>query len=155
MPDAKRDAASVVVHKKTLCRACRICELICSATHDGACGAHLSRIHIVSDDFGFSFPATICAQCKSAECHGACPRADRALCIDRDTGTRYIDESECDGCGSCAEACPLPRSPIWSKRAGEAAVFFKCDLCRDIEGGPQCVEMCPWDALVHKQRKAR
>ena len=149
----RMDAASVVVHKKTLCRGCRICELVCSATHEGACGAHLSRIHIEAEDFAFAFPAVICSQCKSAECHSACPHPDLALCIDPETGTRYIDESECDGCGACAEACPLPRSPIWRKPGERGEVFFKCDLCRGIEGGPQCVEMCPWDALTHKQRR--
>jgi anaerobic carbon-monoxide dehydrogenase iron sulfur subunit len=148
-----RTASSVVVHKKTLCRGCRICELVCSATHDGACSAYLSRIHIEADDFAFAFPAVICTQCATAQCFEACPHPDRALCIDPDTGTRYIDERECDGCGACATACPLPRPPIWMKTAGDAAVSFKCDLCRGIDGGPQCVEMCPWDALVHRQRR--
>ena len=147
-----RTASSVVVHKKTLCRGCRICELVCSATHDGACSAQLSRIHIEADDFAFAFPAVICNQCKTAQCYEACPRRDRALCIDEHTGTRYIDERECDGCGDCAAACPLPRSPIWKKTAGDAVVYYKCDLCRSIDGGPQCVEICPWNALVHRQR---
>ncbi len=148
-----RNASSVVVHKKTLCRGCRICELVCSAVHDGACSAHLSRIHIEADDFAFAFPAVICTQCATAQCYEACPYPDLALCIDPETGTRYIDERECDGCGACAEACPLPRSPIWRKTKGTAEVSFKCDLCRGIDGGPQCVEMCPWDALVHRQRR--
>ena len=151
----QRNASSVVVHKKTLCRGCRICELVCSATHDGACSAHLSRIHIEAEDFAFAFPAASCNQCRSAECYAACPYPDRARCIDPETGTRYIDESECDGCGACAEACPLPRPPIWCKPGEHGEVCFKCDLCRGIEGGPQCVELCPWDALVHKQRRAR
>ena len=150
----QRTASAAVVHKKTLCRGCRICELVCSATHDGACSAHLSRIHVEADDFAFAFPAVICNQCKSAECYAACPHPDLALRIDAENGTRYIDERECDGCGACAEACPLPRSPIWSKPGGDGEVCFKCDLCRTIEGGPQCVEMCPWDALVLKQRSA-
>jgi carbon-monoxide dehydrogenase iron sulfur subunit len=153
MPVAHIPASSVVLHKKALCRGCRICELVCSATHDGVCGAHLSRIHIEADDFAFSFPAVICRQCKTAACYQACPYPDKALCIDETTGARYIDEAECDGCGDCATACPLPRSPIWKKPEGAGAVSFKCDLCRQIEGGPQCVEMCPWSALVVKQRR--
>jgi carbon-monoxide dehydrogenase iron sulfur subunit len=148
-----RNASSVVVHKKTLCRGCRICELVCSATHDGACSAHLSRIHIEADDFAFAFPAVICTQCATAQCYEACPHPDRALCIDPDTGTRYIDARHCDGCGACAEACPLPHSPIWTKTSGDAEVSFKCDLCRGLDGGPQCVEMCPWGALLHRQRR--
>jgi len=145
--------ASVVVHRKTLCRGCRICELVCSATHEGACSASLSRIHIDADDFAFSFPAVICRQCKTAECYQACPYPGKALCIDLESGARYIDESKCDGCGACAQACPLPQPPIWRKTVDGRTVWYKCDLCRGIEEGPQCVLMCPWDALEFKERR--
>ncbi len=145
--------SSAVLHKKTLCRGCRICELVCSATHDGVCSAQLSRIHIDADDFAFAFPAVICTQCASAECYRACPYPDEALCIDPDTGARYIDESHCDGCGACADACPLPQSPIWPKASDGQNVWFKCDLCRGAGDGPQCVLMCPWEALVYRERK--
>lgn len=153
-PAATVRPASSVRHKKTLCRGCRICELVCSATHEGVCGAYLARIHIDADDFAFDFPAVICRQCRSAECYHACPLADRALCIDQDSGARYIDAAECDGCGACAPACPLPSPPIWEKSADDRSVYFKCDLCRGIEGGPQCVAMCPWDALEFVERAA-
>jgi len=153
MPVTNIPASSVVLHKQTLCRGCRICELVCSATHDGACSAQLSRIHIAADDFAFAFPAVICRQCKTAECHAACPYPDRALCIDPDTGARYIDERECDGCGACADACPQRRTPIWEKTGSDPKVCIKCDLCRGIDGGPQCVLMCPWDALTYRERR--
>jgi carbon-monoxide dehydrogenase iron sulfur subunit len=153
-PAATARSASFVRHRKTLCRGCRICELVCSATHEGACSARLSRIHIDADDFAFDFPAVVCLQCKSAECYHACPLRDRALCIDPQTGTRYIDAAECDGCGACAPACPLPSSPIWEKTADGRSVYYKCDLCRDVEGGPQCVAMCPWDAIEYVDRVA-
>ena len=129
--------------------------MVCSAIHDGACGSQLSRIHIEADDFDFAFPAVICRQCSSAACYHACPYPDMALCIDAESGVRYIDEAHCDGCGECAEACPLPASPIWSKLVDGAPVCFKCDLCRNVDGGPQCVPMCPWDALVLVERKPR
>jgi anaerobic carbon-monoxide dehydrogenase iron sulfur subunit len=148
--------ANVVRHKRDLCRGCRICELACSATHDGVCSSYLSRIHIDADDFTFDYPAVLCTQCLSAECYHACPLADTALRIDPDTGARYIDETACDGCGDCAGACPLPSSPIWSKSTGDGrTVSFKCDLCRGIEGGPQCVAMCTWGALTYVERAAR
>jgi anaerobic carbon-monoxide dehydrogenase iron sulfur subunit len=152
-PAATVRAASSVRQKKTLCRGCRICELVCSATHEGVCSAQLSRIHIAADDFAFAFPAVICRQCRTAECYHACPHPDRALCIDAATGARYIDETECDGCGECAAACPLPVSPIWEKPGPSGSVYFKCDLCRDQADGPECVPLCPWGALVYVERK--
>ena len=146
--------AGVVRHKKGLCRGCRICELVCSAVHDGVCSAALSRIHIGADDFTFSYPAVICAQCQTAACYHACPRRDEALCIDAETGARYIDETNCDGCGDCADACPLPDAPIWKRSDPGPTTCFKCDLCRNIDGGPQCVQMCPWGALVYREAKS-
>jgi anaerobic carbon-monoxide dehydrogenase iron sulfur subunit len=152
MPGADIPTSSVVLHKKTLCRGCRICELVCSATHDGVCSASQSRIQIDADDFAFTFPAVICRQCATAQCYHACPHPDEALCIDAATGARYIDESRCDGCGACADACPLPQSPIWQKAGDGDGVWFKCDLCRELEEGPQCVQLCPWDALRLRER---
>jgi anaerobic carbon-monoxide dehydrogenase iron sulfur subunit len=154
MPQPDVPRSSVVLHKQTLCRGCRICELVCSATHDGVCSAWHSRIHIDADDFAFEFPAVICHQCKTAECYHACPYPDEALCIDPVSGARYIDETKCDGCGACAAACPLAQSPIWEQAGPEHSVWFKCDLCRELEEGPQCVLLCPWDALRYRGRKA-
>jgi carbon-monoxide dehydrogenase iron sulfur subunit len=143
--------AGVVRHKKELCRGCRICELVCSAVHDGVCSAHLSRIHINADDFTFSYPAVVCTQCREAACYHACPHTDEALCIDAETGARYIDESACDGCGECAAACPLPVAPIWRRDESDPTTYFKCDLCRGVEEGPQCVRLCPWGALTYRE----
>lgn len=153
MPLSAVPKSSAVLHKKTLCRACRLCELVCSATHDGVCSAQLSRIHIDADDFAFEFPAVLCTQCASADCYNACPYPDEALRIDPETGARYIVESRCDGCGACADACRLAQTPIWQKPRDAGSVSYKCDLCRDIEEGPQCVLVCPWGALVYRQRK--
>jgi Fe-S-cluster-containing hydrogenase component 2 len=65
--------------------------------------------------------------------------------VDGTTGSTYIDESECTGCGLCVDACPFdpPRIRINTGKN----VAFKCDLCRGREGGPICVEYCPFQAL--------
>lgn len=145
--------SGMIVHNPNLCRGCKICELACSAYHEGQCSPYLSRIHIVAEDLDLNFPARVCAQCNSPSCYFACPLKDEALCIDSDTGTRYVNENECIGCGECAKACPLPNPPIWQKGATGNGAFFKCDLCRGRKGGPICVEMCSRKALTSVARE--
>jgi carbon-monoxide dehydrogenase iron sulfur subunit len=70
---------------------------------------------------------------------------DKAIRIDRTTGTTYIDEVECTGCGICVDACPF--DPPRIKINAEKNVAFKCDLCKGRESGPICVEYCPFQAL--------
>ena len=139
-----------IVHEPNLCRGCGICELACSAYHEGECSSYLSRIHITPEDLDLNFPAVVCTQCNSPGCYFACPLKDEALCVDSETGARYINEDECTGCGECAEACPLPVSPIWQTSNG---IYFKCDLCRGRKDGPICVEMCSRKALTFEARR--
>ncbi len=144
--DVKKSGA--IEHNPGLCRGCKICEVACSAYHEGVCSSYLSRIHIVSEDLDLNFPAQICHQCDYPSCYFACPLRDKALCIDNATGIRYINEDKCTGCGICEKACPFPDKPIWEKKVGEQVKFFKCDLCKDRDGGPLCVEVCPRNALT-------
>ena len=140
--------SAVIKHDPNLCRGCGICEIACSSYHEGICSLYLSRIHIVSEDLDLNFPAHVCVQCKHPSCYFACPLKDQALCIDDQTGARYINEDECIGCGECAEACPLPTPTIWEKSMRGKVTFFKCDLCKGRKEGPICVEMCPRRALT-------
>ncbi|MGQ9781244.1 MAG: 4Fe-4S dicluster domain-containing protein [Nitrososphaeria archaeon] len=82
-----------------------------------------------------------CRQCDYPECYWACPKRDRALCIDEVTGARYINAGECVGCKSCIGACPLTPPRISFDPLKK--VSLKCDLCKDRLGGPACVEVCP------------
>jgi Fe-S-cluster-containing hydrogenase component 2 len=65
--------------------------------------------------------------------------------IDQTTGTAYVEENECTGCGMCVNACPF--DPPRIKINEEKNVAFKCNLCKGREGGPICVEYCPFQAL--------
>lgn len=141
-----------VIHHAELCRSCGICELGCSAYHDGVCSSYLSRIHLAPHDLDLEFPAVVCSQCSSPSCYHACPLKDEALCIDEKTGARYINEDACTGCEECADACPLPEKPIWQRKAGNGT-FFKCDLCKSRKEGPLCIEMCPRKALTFVKRE--
>ena len=137
-----------IVHNPDLCRGCKVCEVACSAYHDGICGSWLSRIHVVPDDLALEFPAHICHQCRYPSCYYACPKKDRSMCIDSETGARYINEDECLRCGKCAEACPFTPSLVWRRVEGTKKIYYTCDLCRGRENGPICVEVCPRNALT-------
>ena len=135
------------------CTGCCSCMLACSLVHEGRSGLFLSRIQILNDAFR-SFPTdveiAVCQQCDSPECYLVCPFKDQALCIDRKTGVRYINEEQCVGCQLCAEACRFSPSRISFDPNRNIAI--KCDLCQntpywDSRGKQACVEICPVNAI--------
>lgn len=135
------------------CTGCCSCMLACSLAHEGKSSLSLSRIQILDDAFG-SFPTDIeiavCHQCETPECYLACPLQDEALCIDEQTGVRYINEDECTGCGDCMEACTFNPSRI--SFDSDRNIAIKCDLCQntpywDSQGKQACVEVCPVKAI--------
>jgi len=135
------------------CAACSRCVMACSAIHTGAIALQTSGIKWIDSQEFYGFEPRMplfCQQCSQPECYFACPLKDIALCIDKKTGARYINETGCNGCGECVEACPfeIPRvnidlsAPIAERKA------YKCDLCKDRENGPVCIEVCNRDALT-------
>lgn len=93
-----------------------------------------------------------CQHCESPACMPDCPTG----AIGRDPrGEVFIRDALCTGCGACAKGCPwdniqiVPRSPNAPRPPGgvfdELAV--KCDLCRDYEEGPACVQACPTESI--------
>ena len=155
MAEAGISEGYLVVDKKK-CAGCIACMLACSLVHEGKTSPTLSRIQIVQDPWG-RFPEdislAICRQCVSPECVDACPTG--ALHVDATKGNvRTVDESLCDGCQVCIDACPYkPSRVIWHH---EKDVAVKCDLCASAtywsqKGGPHgrqaCVEICPMRAI--------
>ena len=143
------------------CAGCIACMLACSLVHEGMADPSLSRIQVGQTPFK-PFPqdiaVTVCRQCANPVCLKACPKG--ALRADSAHGkVRVVDESLCDGCRLCLDACPYqPSRIIWNP---ERQVAVKCDLCagaqyRLEEGGPYgkqaCVGVCPMRAiaLIHK-----
>ena len=144
----------VVDSKK--CAGCISCMLACALVHEGEENLLLSRIQISRNIFG-RYPKDIkamtCLQCAKPKCVDICPTG--ACYVDAAHGNvRVIDESKCDGCQQCLEACRIaPHMTIWNH---EKNVAMKCDLCLNApywseRGGPDgkqaCVEVCPMKAI--------
>ena len=138
--------SGVIVHDPNLYTACGVCELMCSLYHEGVQRPALARSHIIRQPFTVDHSHSICQQCSSPGCYSACPLKDKAICIDATTGTTYIDEDECTGCEMCVDSCLF--EPSRMKIHKGKSVAMKCDLCRGREGGPICVEYCPFQALT-------
>lgn len=137
--------ASRIAHDASLCAGCGVCGLMCSLYHEKEVARPLSRSEIVRDPFEAVVALNVCRQCPSPSCYQACPSKDSALCIDDRTGAKYVDARNCDGCGECINACPM--EPARVKLNPEKKVAFKCDLCRNRENGPICIEYCSQKAL--------
>ncbi len=123
-----------------LCNGCRLCEYVCSGNKLGVFDPSLSRIRVVRIE-PVTMTAISCRMCADAPCVLACPRD--ALTQDLETGVIHVDETKCDGCGWCVEACDF--GAVVLNPAKKMAEI--CDLCADKEDGPQCVVYCPKEAL--------
>ena len=133
-------------HDPSWCAGCGVCGMMCSLYHEGDVGSALSRSGIVRDPFTYNFTFVVCQHCDSPWCYFACPLKDIARLIDGETGTVYVEEDECIGCGSCVAACPF--DPPRTKLHPENEVAFNCDRCKDRDEGPICVEYCTMSALT-------
>jgi Fe-S-cluster-containing hydrogenase component 2 len=145
--------SGVIVYNPSVCSACGVCEIMCSLWHEGIIGPTLARANIIRDAFTARHSHIVCQQCLYPSCYYACPLPDKALCIDEATGAVYVNEAECIGCELCIDACPFEPSRI--KYNAEKKVAFKCDLCKDREQGPVCVEYCPFQALTYVTKDER
>ena len=137
---------SVITFDSNVCTGCGTCELMCSLYHEGIGGPSMSRCHVTRNPFNGEYQFSTCKQCLAPSCYIACPLPDAALCIDEETGVKFIDEAECIGCTECIEACPFDHAEVKFNKNSDLA--FKCDQCRQREQGPICVEYCPVGALL-------
>ena len=124
--------------RRSRCTECQICMEICSLTHFGIHTTKRARIRVEGE-----WPQTpnirVCLACKDHECVAACPH--EAL---RWEDWVRLDPAVCDGCGACAQACPvrgIQMDPV-------ANLPLVCDTC---EGAFQCVRWCPTQTLERMQ----
>jgi Fe-S-cluster-containing hydrogenase component 2 len=160
------EATDVLLIDETLCVGCDNCEAACAETHGGtsrldrAAGPSYAQVHV----------PTSCRHCEDPHCMKDCPpdAIRRAP-----NGEVYVEDS-CIGCGNCEQNCPYgviqmasakepaanllawiltgrgaapgARQPQRDDGAGKKAV--KCDMCKDLAGGPACVRACPTGAAL-------
>ncbi len=162
------EGTDVLLIDESLCVRCDNCEKACGDVHDGTsrldreAGPTYENIHV----------PTSCRHCENPHCMKDCPPD----AIHRNpNGEVYID-STCIGCGNCQRNCPygvIQLSQVNPKRRrpsllswlltgmttepgreadyhnddlGKKAV--KCDMCKDLSGGPACVRACPTGAAI-------
>ncbi len=121
------------------CTGCHLCELACSFTHHKVFNPYLSRITIITKPEVQTSAPLYCLQCQDAACARVCPA--NAIYFDEKVGAYLIDYGKCIGCRECAYACPF--GAINFDRDGRP---IKCDLCG---GDPECVKVCPHEAILY------
>ncbi|HUF16687.1 MAG TPA: cyclic nucleotide-binding domain-containing protein [Thermoanaerobaculia bacterium] len=142
------------------CVRCNNCIRACESVHeDGQARLSLTGIHL----YNLLAPNS-CWQCENPMCMLDCP--PDALVRDP-RGEVYI-KSNCIGCGNCEKNCPYDnifmvhpekKSGVWNwlvslfadeepEEEFERTLAVKCDLCREIKGGPACVRSCPTGAAI-------
>lgn len=166
MPNTFPQSEGYLVVNNKKCAGCLSCMLVCSLVHEGEENLVLSRIQIIHNTFN-KYPddikAAVCRQCGKPLCVQACPEEINACYIDTAHGNvRIIDETKCNGCGQCIEACPfVPHMPVWN---AVKQVAVKCDLCLNTpfwneQGGPNgkqaCIEICPVNAIKLVKRSTK
>ena len=161
------EATDVLLIDSSLCVGCDNCEKACAETHDGTsrldreAGPTFATVHV----------PTSCRHCEDPHCMTDCPPD----AIHRNAnGEVFMDES-CIGCENCMNNCPYgvihmalkePHQPrFWQwllfgtgRAPGEEITVkadpskskkaVKCDMCKDLDGGPACVRACPTGAAL-------
>ncbi|MFC1957438.1 hypothetical protein ACFLX0_01280 [Chloroflexota bacterium] len=137
------------------CTGCKICQMACSMHHFGVINKDLSRIQVRK--YLLPLPKAVqatCVQCppQERECEKACPLDPPVIHMDRETLHMVIDKERCLGekCLLCLKACSADAIRIYPS---VSPAPFVCDLCDTENNGnrnPQCVNVCPYDALYFK-----
>ncbi len=160
------EATDVLLIDESLCIGCDNCEKACAETHGGtsrldrSAGPSYAQVHV----------PTSCRHCEDPHCMKDCPPD----AIRRAPNGEVFIEDSCIGCGNCERNCPYgviqmagekekapgliswlltgrgpapgQRQPLDAASAAKKAV--KCDMCKDLSGGPACVRACPTGAAL-------
>jgi anaerobic carbon-monoxide dehydrogenase iron sulfur subunit len=116
------------------CTGCKICELACSAGHQGVFNPVKSHLKIIKagPDTHQRKQLQSCILC--LKCVDICPQS----AISFNGKWLTVDKDLCTGCASCVDACP--QTVIYMSE-GKASLP---DFC---QGAPSCVAWCPHQAI--------
>jgi CRP-like cAMP-binding protein/Fe-S-cluster-containing hydrogenase component 2/thioredoxin reductase len=160
------EATDVLLIDESLCVGCDNCEKACAETHGGtsrldrSAGPTYAQVHV----------PTSCRHCEDPHCMKDCPPD----AIRRAANGEVFIEDSCIGCGNCERNCPYGvirmagekekapgliswlltgRGPAPGRRqpldaASSMKKAVKCDMCKDLSGGPACVRACPTGAAL-------
>jgi len=157
------NATDMLLIDESLCVRCNNCETACAETHDG-----ISRLDLeAGPTFANIHVPTSCRHCEHPYCMTDCPPD----AIRRSPNGEVFINDSCIGCGNCADNCPYgviqlaarpPRKPgllgwlLFGRGPGPGQdraaptegpkLAVKCDMCKDLAGGPACVRACPTGA---------
>jgi thioredoxin reductase/CRP-like cAMP-binding protein/Fe-S-cluster-containing hydrogenase component 2 len=141
------------------CIRCNNCISACEGVHEDG----QARLSLTGINFYNLLAPNSCWQCENPLCMLDCPPD----AIVRDPRGEVYIKSNCIGCGNCERNCPYgnifmvheePKKSIFHWVASlfkkehaaevERTKAVKCDLCREIKGGPACVRSCPTGAAI-------
>lgn len=162
------EGTDVLLIDESLCVRCDNCEKACGDVHDGTsrlnreAGPTFANIHV----------PTSCRHCENPYCMKECPPD----AIHRNPNGEVFINDKCIGCGNCERNCPYgviqmaqinpqrrpPSLLLWllsglTPEPGREASYHnedlgkkavKCDMCKDLSGGPACVRACPTGAAI-------
>jgi formate dehydrogenase iron-sulfur subunit len=100
------------------------------------------------DPFRWIFLSDVCKHCEEAGCLESCPTGS---IVRTETGTIFVQDDVCNGCGYCVVSCPfgvIDRRPRPLPNAGGA---FKCTFCYDRQKSgltPACAKVCPTESIL-------
>lgn len=148
------------------CIGCNTCMAGCATVHRAE-GLQAHPRLTVTRTADVTAPV-LCRHCEDAPCAHVCPVNAIWLAEDQ----VVLDEKRCIGCKMCALACPFGAitpsgtsisgidglridqpthsaalDPLLAWDVGVRTVAVKCDLCNFSAQGPECVRVCPTDAL--------
>lgn len=129
----------ILIANPSKCTGCRVCESICSLSHDSECNPSKSRVRIMRWELeGIDIPV-VCLFCDDPICIASCQM--KALSKDPTTGAVITNEKRCIGCGMCFNLCPFGGASLTSE-----GKVIRCDLC---QGDPSCAKLCQTKALQY------